>query len=95
MQFKPLHDRVLLQRLEQENKTSGGILIPDSAQEKPILAKVIATGDGIKLENGQTQALSVKAGDTVLFGKWAGTEIKLEGKEYIILKESELLGILN
>ena len=95
MKFKPLHDRVLLQRVEQENKTSGGILIPDTAQEKPITAKIIAVGNGLPLENGQIQPLSVKVGDKVLFGKWSGTEIKLDGHDYIIMKESEILGVLN
>ena len=94
MKFKPLHDRVLLQRIEQENKTSGGILIPDTAQEKPIQGKIVAVGDGVRLENGQIQPLVLKVGNTVLFGKWAGTEIKLDSKEYIIMKESEILGIL-
>ncbi len=94
MKFKPLHDRVLLQRVEQENKTSGGILIPDTAQEKPIQGKIVAVGDGVRLENGQIQPLILKVGNTVLFGKWAGTEIKLDGKEYIIMKESEILGIV-
>lgn len=94
MKLKPLHNNILVVRHEQEQKTSGGILIPDSAQEKPIQGTVVAVGDGLRLENGQIQPLSVKANDTVLFAKWAGTEIKLDGKEYLIMKESDLLGII-
>lgn len=94
MNFKPLYDRVLVKRIEQEQKTAGGILIPDSAQEKPIQGEVIATGEGILLENGQLKALSVALGNKVLFGKYAGTEIKLDGNEYLIMKESDILGII-
>lgn len=94
MKLKPLHDKILVLRHEQEQKTSGGILIPDSAQEKPIQGTVVAVGDGVRLENGQIQPLSVKVDDTVLFAKWGGTEIKLDGKEYLIMKESDLLGII-
>ncbi|UQY80818.1 10 kDa chaperonin 5 [Candidatus Hepatincola sp. Av] len=94
MKLKPLHNNILVVRHEQEQKTAGGILIPDSAQEKPIQGTVVAVGDGLRLENGQIQPLSVKENDTVLFAKWAGTEIKLDGKEYLIMKESDLLGIL-
>jgi chaperonin GroES len=95
MKFKPLHDKVLVKRVEQETKTSGGILIPDTAKEKPIAGEIIAVGDGVILDNGQKKELVVKTGDKILFGKYSGTEIKLEGVEYIIMKESEILGILN
>ena len=94
MNFKPLYDRVLVKRIEQEQKTAGGILIPDSAQEKPIQGEVIAVGSGILLENGETKALTVTVGNKVLFGKYAGTEIKLDGVEYLIMKESDILGIV-
>ena len=94
MNFKPLHDRVLVKRIEQEQKTAGGILIPDSAQEKPIQGEVIAVGSGILLENGETKALTVTVGNKVLFGKYAGTEIKLDGVDYLIMKESDILGIV-
>lgn len=94
MNFKPLHDRVLVKRVEQEQKTAGGILIPDTAQEKPIQGEIIAVGDGIHLDNGQVKSLSVKVGDKVLFAKWSGTEIKLNGTDYLIMKESDILGIL-
>ncbi len=94
MNFKPLYDRVLVKRIEQEQKTAGGILIPDSAQEKPIQGEIVAVGEGILLENGQTKALTVSLGNKVLFGKYAGTEIKLEGVEYLIMKESDILGIV-
>ena len=94
MKIKPLHDRVLVERLDQETKTAGGIIIPDSAQEKPMQGKVIAVGDGIKDEKGNFAPLCVKSGDTILFAKWGGTEVKLDGKEYIIMKESDILGIV-
>ena len=94
MNFKPLYDRVLVKRVEQEQKTASGIIIPDSAQEKPIQGEVIATGEGLVLENGSTKALTVKVGNKVLFGKYAGEEIKLDGIEYLIMKESDILGIV-
>ena len=93
--FKPLHNYVLLEKIEEENKTAGGIIIPDNAKEKPSHGNVIATGDGIT-ENGQKIPMSVKAGDRVLFAKWApsANEVKIDGKEYILIKESDILGIL-
>ncbi|MCE2516502.1 MAG: co-chaperone GroES [Alphaproteobacteria bacterium] len=94
MKFKPLHDRVLVQRVESEEKTASGIIIPDTAQEKPMQGKVIAVGSGAKADNGTVTALDVKEGDSVLFGKWSGTEIKLDGTEYLIMKESDIMGIL-
>ncbi|MDR0484708.1 MAG: co-chaperone GroES [Alphaproteobacteria bacterium] len=94
MNFKPLHDRILVKRIEQEQKTAGGILIPDSAQEKPIQGEVVAVGNGITLENGQTKTLAVAVGNKVLFGKYSGTEIKLDGVEYLIMKESDIYGII-
>lgn len=95
MKFKPLHDKVLVKRVEQESKTSGGILIPDTAKEKPSEGEIIAVGTGVTLDNGQKKELVVKVGDKILFGKYSGTEIKLDGVEYIIMKESEILGILS
>lgn len=94
MGFKPLHDRVLVERIEAEEKTAGGIIIPDNAKEKPQQGKVISTGTGAVNDNGQVTPLAVKEGDTILFGKWSGTEIKLDGKDYLIMKESDILGIL-
>jgi len=94
MGFKPLHDRVLVERVEAEQKTAGGIIIPDSAQEKPQEGKVVAVGTGTTNDNGSVTSLTVKEGDTILFGKWSGTEIKLDGKEYLIMKESDILGVL-
>lgn len=94
MSFKPLHDRVLVERVEAEEKTAGGIIIPDNAKEKPQQGKIIAVGTGAVNDNGQVTPLAVKEGDTILFGKWSGTEIKLDGKDYIIMKESDILGIL-
>lgn len=94
MGFKPLHDRVLVERVEAEEKTAGGIIIPDNAKEKPQQGKIIAVGTGAVNDNGQTTPLAVKEGDTILFGKWSGTEIKLDGKDYLIMKESDILGIL-
>lgn len=95
MKFKPLHDKVLLKRVEQETKTASGIIIPESAQEKPMQAKVIAVGNGVISENGNIRPLDVKEGDTVLFTKWGGTEIKLDGEDYLILSEKDILGILS
>ena len=95
MNFRPLHDRVLVQREEAEEKTAGGIIIPDTAKEKPMQGKIIAVGSGTRDEQGNVTALDVKEGDTVLFGKWSGTEIKLDGTDYLIMKESDIMGILS
>ncbi|MBK8011941.1 MAG: co-chaperone GroES [Deltaproteobacteria bacterium] len=92
--FRPLHDRLLVKRQEAEEKSKGGIIIPDSAKEKPIEGKVIAVGNGKTLEDGKVRALEVKVGDRILFGKYSGTEIKIEGDEHIILREDEVLGVL-
>ena len=94
MKFRPLHDRVLIRRVEQEAKTTGGIIIPDTAQEKPMEGDVIAVGPGARGEDGKVHALDVKAGDRVLFGKWSGTEIRLDGEELMIMKESDVMGIV-
>jgi len=94
MQIRPLHDRVLIRRLDSEEKTAGGIIIPDTAQEKPMEGEVLAAGDGTRTENGQIQALDVSAGDRVLFGKWAGTEVTIDGEELIIMKESDIMGVI-
>ncbi|HYB09358.1 MAG TPA: co-chaperone GroES [Alphaproteobacteria bacterium] len=94
MKFRPLHDRVLLRRIEQEQKTAGGIIIPDTAKEKPQEGEVIAVGPGARDENGKLIALDVKAGDRVLFGKWSGTEVKIDGEELLIMKESDIMGII-
>ena len=94
MGFRPLHDRVLIRRVEAEEKTAGGIIIPDTAKEKPMEGEVVSVGPGARDESGKVQALDVKAGDRVLFGKWSGTEIKLDGVEYLIMKESDIMGIL-
>jgi chaperonin GroES len=92
--FRPLHDRVVLRRLTAEEKTAGGIIIPDTAQEKPTEAEVVAVGPGARNEQGQIVPLEVKPGDKVLFGKWSGTEVKLDGEDLLILKESDILGIV-
>ena len=94
MKFRPLHDRVVVRRVEQESKTAGGIIIPDTAKEKPQEGEVIAVGSGARDEYGKVQPLDVKAGDRVLFGKWSGTEVKIDGVDYLIMKESDLLGVL-
>jgi chaperonin GroES len=94
MTFRPLHDRVLVKRIESEEKTKSGIIIPDTAKEKPMEGEIISVGSGIRQENGSVTPLDVKAGDRVLFGKWSGTEIKLEGNDYIVMKESDIMGIL-
>jgi chaperonin GroES len=94
MKFRPLHDRVLVEREESEEKTAGGIIIPDTAKEKPMQGKIVAVGSGARDEQGKATPLDVKAGDTVLFGKWSGTEIKLDGTDYLIMKESDIMGIL-
>jgi chaperonin GroES len=95
MKFRPLHDRVLVKRLESEEKTAGGIIIPDTAKEKPMQGEIIAVGSGVRGEDGKLVALDVKAGDRVLFGKWSGTEVKIDGDELLIMKESDILGILS
>ena len=94
MNLKPLHDRVLVERVEQEDRTKGGIIIPDTAQEKPMEGKVVSVGGGARNENGQVIALDVKKGDRILFGKWSGTEVKIDGKELLIMKESDIMGII-
>lgn len=94
LKVKPLHDRVLVQRVAEEEKTKGGIIIPDTAKEKPQEGKVVAVGDGRVLDNGQISPLAVKPGDRVLFGKYSGTEIKIEGEEYLIMREEDILGII-
>jgi chaperonin GroES len=94
MKFRPLHDRVLVERVESDTKTKGGIIIPDSAQEKPMEGKVISAGSGNRDESGKLVPLDVKKGDRVLFGKWSGTEVKIDGKELLIMKESDIMGII-
>ena len=94
MAFRPLHDRVLVRRIEAEEKTAGGIIIPDTAQEKPSEGEIVAVGSGTRSEDGKVTPLDVKAGDRVLFGKWSGTEVKLDGKDLLIMKESDIMGIL-
>ena len=95
MKFRPLHDRVVVKRIEGEEKTAGGIIIPDTAKEKPQQGKVIAVGPGGRDETGKLIPIDVKAGDRVLFGKWSGTEVKLDGVEYLIMKESDIMGVLS
>ena len=95
MNFRPLHDRVLVRRIEAEEKTKGGIIIPDTVKEKPMEGEVIAVGTGTRDEQGKVHPLDVKAGDRVLFGKWSGTEVKLDGEDLIIMKESDIMGILD
>ena len=95
MKFRPLHDRVVVRRLDAEEKTAGGIIIPDTAKEKPMEGEVIAVGPGARDEQGQIVALDVKAGDKILFGKWSGTEVKLDGEELLIMKESDIMGIID
>tara|TARA_B100001179_G_C18494106_1_gene361313 strand:- start:404 stop:721 length:318 start_codon:yes stop_codon:yes gene_type:complete len=92
--IRPLHDRVLIRRLEEDQKTAGGIIIPDTAKEKPVQGEVVAVGPGARAEDGSVQPLDVKAGDIVLFGKWSGTEVKLDGEELVIMKESDIFGIV-
>ncbi|MGD9864497.1 MAG: co-chaperone GroES [Pseudodonghicola sp.] len=94
MAFKPLHDRVLVRRVESEEKTAGGLIIPDSAKEKPSEGEVVACGEGARKDSGELIPMAVKAGDKVLFGKWSGTEVTVEGKELLIMKESDILGII-
>ncbi|OCX63440.1 co-chaperone GroES [Thioclava sp. SK-1] len=95
MAFKPLHDRVLVKRVESEEKTKGGLIIPDSAKEKPAEGEIVSVGEGARKDSGELIAPSVSAGDRILFGKWSGTEITLEGVEYLIMKESDIMGILS
>lgn len=94
MAFTPLHDRVLVRRLEGEEKTSGGLIIPDSAKEKPSEGEIVSVGGGARKDNGELIAMSVSAGDKVLFGKWSGTEVSIDGEELLIMKESDILGTL-
>ena len=94
MKFRPLHDRVLVKRVEQDEKTAGGIIIPDTAKEKPMEGEILAVGTGARQEDGTVIPLEVKAGDKVLFGKWSGTEVKIDGEDLLIMKESDLLGVI-
>ncbi|MEZ5866229.1 MAG: co-chaperone GroES [Geminicoccaceae bacterium] len=94
MKFRPLHDRVVVRRLEEEQKTAGGIIIPDTAKEKPMQGEILAVGPGARNEKGELTPLDVKAGDRVLFGKWSGTEVKIDGEELLIMKESDIMGIV-
>ena len=94
MKFRPLHDRVLVRRVEEDTKTAGGIIIPDTAQEKPMEGEIISAGAGAKAEDGSVTPLDVKAGDRVLFGKWSGTEVKINGDDLLIMKESDIMGII-
>ncbi len=94
MKFRPLHDRVLIRRLETEEKTAGGIIIPDTAKEKPMEGEVVAVGPGARTEDGKLLPMDLKAGDRVLFGKWSGTEVKIDGEEYTIMKESDVMGVI-
>ena len=94
MKFRPLHDRVVVKRIEGEEKTKGGIIIPDTAKEKPQEGQVVAVGPGSRDDNGKLVALDVKAGDRVMFGKWSGTEVKLDGQDLLIMKESDIMGVL-
>ena len=94
MNFRPLHDRVVLRRIDEEEKSAGGIIIPDTAKEKPSQGKIVAVGSGARNENGEITPLDVRVGDTILFGKWSGTEIKIDGEDFLIMKESDVMGIL-
>ena len=94
MKFRPLHDRVVVRRIEAEEKTKGGIIIPDTAKEKPQEAEIVAVGPGARDESGTVQALDVKAGDRVLFGKWSGTEVRIDGQDLLIMKESDIMGVV-
>ncbi len=94
MKFRPLHDRVVVERLDSDEKTAGGIIIPDSAQEKPMQGKILAAGSGARDDSGKIQPLDVKEGNTVLFGKWSGTEVRIDGKDLLIMKESDIMGIV-
>ena len=94
MKFRPLHDRLLIRRVEQEAKSTGGIIIPDTAQEKPMEGEVIAVGPGARAEDGKVHPLDVKTGDRVLFGKWSGTEIKIDGEDLVVMKETDIMGVV-
>ena len=94
MAFKPLHDRVLVRRVQSDEKTKGGLIIPDTAKEKPAEGEIVSVGPGARDENGKLVALDVKAGDKILFGKWSGTEVKIDGEDLLIMKESDILGII-
>ena len=94
MKFRPLHDRVVVRRIESEDRTAGGIIIPDTAKEKPQEGEIIAVGPGARDETGKIVPLDVKKGDRILFGKWSGTEVKIDGQEYLIMKESDIMGIV-
>jgi chaperonin GroES len=94
MKFRPLHDRVVVRRVEEDTKTSGGIIIPDTAKEKPMQGEIVAVGPGARDEQGKVVPLDVKAGDRVLFGKWSGTEVKIDGQDLLIMKESDILGVI-
>ncbi|MFB2531250.1 co-chaperone GroES [Paracoccus sp. p4-l81] len=94
MAFKPLHDRVLVRRVQSDEKTKGGLIIPDSAKEKPAEGEIVACGEGARKDSGELIAMAVKAGDRVLFGKWSGTEVTIDGEELLIMKESDILGII-
>ena len=95
MKFRPLHDRVVVRRLTTDEKTAGGIIIPDTAKEKPMEGEIVAVGTGARNEKGEVVALDVKAGDRVLFGKWSGTEVKIDGEELLIMKESDIMGVID
>jgi chaperonin GroES len=94
MKFRPLHDRVVVRRLEEDEKTAGGIIIPDTAKEKPSEGEVLAVGPGARDENGKVTPLDVKAGDRIIFGKWSGTEVRIDGEELLIMKESDIMGVI-
>ena len=94
MSFRPLHDRVVVRRIEQESKSKGGIIIPDTAKEKPQEGEVIAVGPGVRDDQGRLHALDIKAGDHVVFGKWSGSEIKIDGSDFLVMKESDILGVI-
>jgi chaperonin GroES len=94
MKFRPLHDRVVVKRIEEDGKSAGGIIIPDTVKEKPMRGEVVAVGPGVRDENGKINAPDVKAGDLVLFGKWSGTEVKIDGDDLLIMKESDILGVI-
>ena len=94
MKFRPLHDRVLVRRVDEDTKTAGGIIIPDTAQEKPSQGQIVSVGPGARDDNGAVQKLDVKKGDTVLFGKWSGTEVKVNGEDLLIMKESDIMGVI-
>ncbi len=94
MKFRPLHDRVLVRRIEQEQKSAGGVIIPDTAQEKPMEGEIVAAGSGSRRDDGSIVPLDVKSGDRILFGKWSGTEVRIDGEELLIMKETDLLGVI-